>query len=288
MLPIKLNRQTKSTVYRSDNTWIRQYKSMHDLIHDAGAINPRIRKGTYKSGSEWTWGSGKNDVPGTLHKIGNGLPLPDADYEKFEQAQRDFKRAAGKAMDESKVSGKRRRVDKRMGGRIKMSRIYNDHPKPFVRKTRKATAPLLRVGFRSNGNGWVDAAGLAHTAALAAGLTRCLFRNGFSVELSSVVASSFHDGMWDICATTVVPSGTKPSTPRILACSTPAIHRALAAKVREADHGQDFGCADEIPEFYRTKFWDVFVNLDSTQDRVVQQLVDVLGKIKSKSLTVER
>lgn len=286
MLQIK-DHPTKATVYRAGDTWIRQYKSMHDLIHDAGKIDSSVASGTFERGCDWTWGGGHDDVPGTLRKIGNGLPLPDADYDRFEQAQRDFKRAAAKAMDTAKVSGKRRRVDKRMGGRIKMSRIFNDHPKPFVRKTRKATAPMLRVGFRSNGNGYVDAAGLAHTAALAAGLTRCLFRNGFSVELSSVVASSF-GRKWDICATTVVPSGTKPSTPRILACSTPAIHRCLAATVREVDIGQKFGSADEIPEYYRTKYWDVFVNLDSTQGKVVQQLVDVLGRIKDKSLTNER
>ena len=152
MLQIK-DHPTKATVYRAGDTWIRQYKSMHDLIHDAGKIDSSVASGTFERGCDWTWGGGHDDVPGTLRKIGNGLPLPDADFDKFEQAQRDFKRAAAKAMDDAKVSGKRRRVDKRMGGRIKMSRIYNDHPKPFVRKTRKATAPLLRVGFRSNGNG---------------------------------------------------------------------------------------------------------------------------------------
>ena len=98
MLQIK-DHPTKATVYRAGDTWIRQYKSMHDLIHDAGKIDSSVASGTFERGCDWTWGGGHDDVPGTLRKIGNGLPLPDADFDKFEQAQRDFKRAAAKAMD---------------------------------------------------------------------------------------------------------------------------------------------------------------------------------------------
>ena len=56
-----------------------------------------------------------------------------------------------------------------------MNAYMNDDIKPFMLKSRKTAAPKLRVGFRSNGNGHVDAADLSRTAALACAVANCLF-----------------------------------------------------------------------------------------------------------------
>ena len=70
MLQIK-DHPTKATVYRAGDTWIRQYKSMHDLIHDAGKIDSSVASGTFERGATG-WGGGHDDVPGTLARSATG------------------------------------------------------------------------------------------------------------------------------------------------------------------------------------------------------------------------
>jgi hypothetical protein len=204
----------------------------------------------------------------------------------FNKALREFKQALGNSTAQSTVSGKRRKLRRKSGGRLLMNAYMNEDIKPFMLKSRKTAAPKLRVGFRSNGNGHVAAADLSRTAALACAVANCLFQRGYAVEVSSIVASVMRGGRWDVTATRLVNAGSKMSTPRLLSCCTPAIHRVYAAGIRSNDHkGQGFGRAMDIPSHITDRYFDVFINLDSTTEQITNQTLGLLGKIKSGLIT---
>ena len=181
MLPS--NHPTKATVYRAGDTWIRQYKSMRPHPR---RWQDRSTLPAFRAGCDWTWGGGTTMCP-AHSKLATGCHC------LTQTSTSSSKHSATSSAPPLRPwtcqsHGKRRRVDKRMGGRIKMSRIFNDHPKPFVRKTRKATAPMLRVGFDPMATGMLTQRISAH-GSTGSRLDPLLVPQRFSVELSSVVAS---------------------------------------------------------------------------------------------------
>ena len=236
MLQIK-DHPTKATVYRAGDTWIRQYKSMHDLIHDAGKIDSSVASGTFERGCDWTWGGGHDDVPGTLRKMATGC-LPTQTSTSSSKHSATSRRRQGHGHRQSR--GKRRRLTSAWAAHQDV-RIFTTTQAIRTQDT-QATAPTLRVGFRSNGNGTLtqrDWRTRRHwqqfDPLLVPQRLQCRVVIGGCLRFSS---------KWDICATTVVPSGTKPSTPRILACSTPVT--AVWLRLSGGGHRSKFGSADEI------------------------------------------
>lgn len=266
----------------TDEVIFRDYASMHDLVAHWHQVGSHYERGS--NGGHWY--HGPVDPKTTESCLVSGLANPEADMDTFNKALREFKRALGNSTAQSTVSGKRRKLRRKSGGRLLMNAYMNEDIKPFMLKSRKTAAPKLRVGFRSNGNGHVAAADLSRTAALACAVANCLFQRGYAVEVSSIVASVMRGGRWDVTATRLVNAGSKMSTPRLLSCCTPAIHRVYAAGIRSNDHkGRGFGRAMDIPSHITDRYFDVFINLDSTTEQITNQTLGLLGKIKSGLVT---
>ena len=267
---------------REGGNIFRDYPSMHDLVMHWEEVGKVYRPDSvhdewYRGGVEWS------EVKSCLS---SGLANPEADMDTFTQAQRDFKLALANSTAKSTVSGKRRKLRRKSGGRLLMNAYLNDDIKPFMLKSRKTSAPKLRVGFRSNGNGGATPEDLSRTAALACAVASCLFARGFAVEVSSLVATEFSRSGWDLTATRLVNSGTKMSVPRVLSCCTPAVHRILSAGVRHHDHnGCGFGYAGDIPAQITDRYFDVFINMDSTTEQVTNQTLGLLNRIQSRLVT---
>ncbi|QDP55755.1 MAG: hypothetical protein Unbinned2706contig1001_16 [Prokaryotic dsDNA virus sp.] len=275
--------QPTHTTTKTDNVIFREYPSMHDLVGHWHQVGSHFERGEQHG----RWYHGGCDAKTTESCLVSGLANPDADMDTFNQALRDFKRALGNSTAQSTVSGKRRKLRRKSGGRLLMNAYLNEDVKPFLLKSRKTAAPKLRVGFRSNGNSHMDAAAQSRTAALACAVANCLFQRGYAVEVSSLVASYMHTtGIWDVTATRLINAGTKMSSPRVLSCCTPAVHRVYAAGIRSVDHaGRGFGKARDIPSHITDRYFDVFINMDSTVQDITNQTLGLLGKIKSGLVT---
>ena len=276
--------QPTHTTTKTDGVIFREYPSMHDLVGHWHQVGSHFSRSEMRSG----WYYGGCDLETIESCLVNGLANPESDMDTFNQALRDFKKALGNSTAQSTVSGKRRKLRRKSGGRLLMNAYMNEDIKPFLLKSRKTAAPKLRVGFRSNGNSHMDAADQSRTAALACAVANCLFQRGYAVEVSSLVASNMHrnGGIWDVTSTRLVNAGFKMSTPRVLSCCTPAVHRVYAAGIRSNDHhGDGFGRASDIPTHITDRYFDVFINMDSTVQDITNQTLGLLGKIKSGLIT---
>ena len=227
--------------------------------------------------------------------IGDVQPGTEEDYRRGREAMRSAWH--GITAKAAKVSGKRRKKANPYAGAINIKKHLQGHPKPRTRRTRRTVAPLIRIVFRVNGNGGLEAPQVARAAGLVAGAADAMNARGFAVRVDVVVFSFMPgtDGRIDRARAdcrviNVHKEGHKYDWRRVMAAASPAVHRVWAREVRK-DHHFDlhrekadagWGSSGHMSEDHMDACGivaDVVVDIDSTGHDIAIVLDGLMGKI---------